>query len=157
MTEVKLMCDRKYAVTAPLKWQEATFLGSIFKPLLGLVYLVAVLQTFAVQVTYQVNLGVQIALGNFRPGIDTVFVSGTFSSPNWISSPSASAYVLSPSAGDSNIYSGTFNITNGTGTTEQHKFVINPNNTYSSSTLDWENVTGGGNRTFLVTNSNMTL
>jgi arabinogalactan endo-1,4-beta-galactosidase len=151
------MCDRKYAVKAPLKWREATTLSSVFKPLLGLVCLMVVLQSLAVQVTYQVNLSVQIALGNFRPGIDTIFVSGTFTSPNWIASSSASAYLLRPSAGDSNIYTGTFNIINGTGTTEEHKFVINPNNSYSSTTLDWENVTGGGNRTFLVANSNMTL
>src|SRR5215471_2621424 len=143
MAEDKLMCDREYAVTAPLKWRKATILGSIFKPSLGLVCLMVVLQTFAVQVTYQVNLGVQIALGNFRPGIDTVFVSGTFSSPNWISTSAASAYTLTPIAANANIYVISINLTAPPGFNEEHKFVINPNNSYSN--LNWENVTGGGN------------
>jgi arabinogalactan endo-1,4-beta-galactosidase len=144
-------------VTASPKPQKETNLSPILRRLLVFACLMLGLHCFAVQVTYQVDLSVQVALGNFRPGIDTIFVSGTFSSPNWISSASASAYVLSPSAGNSNIYTGTFNIINGTGTTEEHKFVINPNNSYNSSTLDWENVTGGGNRTFLVASGNMTL
>lgn len=100
------------------------------------------LQARAGQATYQVNMGVQIALGNFRPGTDSVFVSGNFSSPNWISASGASAYTLAPSAQNTNIYTGTFSITNGAGSTEQHKFVINPNKSFSG--LNWESVTGGG-------------
>ena len=106
----------------------------------------------AVPVTYQVNLGAQIVLGNFRPGTDTVFVSGTFSSPNWISTAAAASYRLTPDAGDSNVYVGTFNAVNAPGTTESHKFVINPNNSFNSSTLNWELPvsTAGGNRSFKV-------
>ena len=106
----------------------------------------------AVQVTYQVDLTAQIALGNFRPGTDTIFVSGTFSSPAWESSATdgSTAYLLSPSAGSANLYTGTFNIVNSPGSTESHKFVINPEGDFSD--LNWESPvsTLGGNRTFKV-------
>jgi arabinogalactan endo-1,4-beta-galactosidase len=125
--------------------------------LAGLLWFAATSLLPAVQVTYQVNLGVQIALGNFRPGMDTVFVSGTFSSPNWISTSAASAYALSPTITNTNIYSIAINVLNSPGTFEEHKFVIASNSTYSSSTLIWENVTGGGNRFFQVASTNMTL
>ncbi|HTY89364.1 MAG TPA: glycosyl hydrolase 53 family protein [Candidatus Acidoferrum sp.] len=106
----------------------------------------------AVQVTYQVNLGAQIALGNFRPGTDTIFVSGTFSSPSWkqTASDGSSSYLLSPVGGDSNLYTGTFNIVNTAGSSENHKFVINPRGNFTA--LNWESPTStlGGNRTFVV-------
>lgn len=106
----------------------------------------------AVQVTYQVDLGTQIALGNFRPGTDTIFVSGTFSSPTWKSTASdgSTSYLLAPVAGNTNLYTGTFNIVNSAGSTESHKFVINPGGSFSA--LNWESPvsTLGGNRTFKV-------
>ena len=110
---------------------------------------------WAVQVTYRVNVAAQILLGNFRPGIDTVFVSGDFSSPNWLSTSAAAAYTLSPTAGDSNVYAGTFSVANAAGTYENHKFVINPNNNFGS--VVWENIPGGGNRYFQVGATNVTL
>jgi len=106
----------------------------------------------AIQVTYQVNLGTQIALGNFRPGSDTVFVNGTFSSPNWKSTASdgSTSYLLTPVAGNTNLYTGTFNIVNAAGDTEDHKFIINPGGNFSA--LNWESPvsTAGGNRSFKV-------
>jgi arabinogalactan endo-1,4-beta-galactosidase len=106
----------------------------------------------AVQVTYQVNLGTQIALGNFRPGTDTIFASGTFSSPTWKSTASdgSTSYLLAPVAGNTNLYKGTFNIVNAAGTTESHKFIINPGGSFSA--LNWEipASTLGNNRTFTV-------
>ena len=106
----------------------------------------------AVSVTYQVNLGTQIALGNFRPGVDTIFVSGTFSSPNWkyTASDGSTSYRLTPLAGNTNLYTGTFSIVNGAGTTEYHKFVINPGGNFSA--LNWELPvsTAGNNRSFMV-------
>jgi len=106
----------------------------------------------AVQVTYQVNLGTQIVLGNFHPGVDAVFVSGTFSSPNWEQSASdgSTSYLLTPAVGNTNLYTGTFNIVNNPGSTENHKFIINPGGNFSA--LDWEIPvsTLGGNRSFTV-------
>ena len=106
----------------------------------------------AVQVTYQVNMGEQIALGNFHPGADTVFVSGTFSSPNWeqTATDGSTSYILSPVAGNTNLYTRTFNVVNSPGTTEEHKFIINPGANFSA--LDWEQPvsTAGGNRSFRV-------
>jgi arabinogalactan endo-1,4-beta-galactosidase len=102
------------------------------------------------QVTYQVNLGVQRALGNFIPqNGDTVLVSGTFSTTDWTTTS-----VLSPSAGDANIYVGTFNNNVATGDTGQHKFIINPGGNSAAGQLIWES---GANRTFQVTAANQTL
>lgn len=102
------------------------------------------------QVTYQVNLGVQRAWGNFNPAAgDTVLVSGTFSTTDWTTTS-----VLTPSAGDSNIYSGTFNNNVATGGTENHKFIINPGGNSGAGQLIWES---GNNRFFQVTAGNQTL
>jgi len=106
----------------------------------------------AVQVTYQLNLAEQIALGNFHPGQDTVFVSGTLSTPNWEQTATDGSvnFLLSPTPGDTNLYTGTFNIVVPSGGTEYHKFVINPGGNFSA--LDWEmpTSTAGGNRSFQV-------
>jgi arabinogalactan endo-1,4-beta-galactosidase len=106
----------------------------------------------AIQVTYQVNMGTQIALGNFRPGTDTVFVSGTFSSPTWkqTASDGSTSYLLTPVAGNTNLYMGTFSIVNSAGSTESHKFIINPGGNFSA--LNWESPVSiaGGNRSFTV-------
>jgi arabinogalactan endo-1,4-beta-galactosidase len=106
----------------------------------------------AIQVTYQLNLGTQIVLGNFHPGADTVFVSGTFSSPTWKSTASdgSTSYLLTPVGGNTNLYTGTFNIVNSAGSTESHKFIINPGGSFSA--LNWESPTStlGGNRTLKV-------
>ncbi|MGC3961019.1 MAG: hypothetical protein QM813_24735 [Verrucomicrobiota bacterium] len=56
------------------------------------------------QVTYQVDMSVQIALGNFNPANgDTVRVAGTFTPTDW-----TTGSVLTPSSGNPNIYEGTF-------------------------------------------------
>jgi arabinogalactan endo-1,4-beta-galactosidase len=106
----------------------------------------------AIQVTYQVNMGTQIALGNFHPGVDTVFVSGTFSSPQWedTAAEGANSYLLTPVAGNTNLYTGTFSVSASSGTLESYKFVINPGGNFSA--LDWEVPvsTAGGNRSFIV-------
>ena len=107
----------------------------------------------AIQVTYQVNMGMQIALGNFHPAADTVFVSGNFSSTNWedTATDGSTGYILTPVAGNTNLYTGTFNMADlSAGNTEQHKFVINPGGNFSA--LDWElpYSTGTGNRSFVV-------
>jgi arabinogalactan endo-1,4-beta-galactosidase len=135
-------------------WPVASgFGGGIRKAgFLATLWLATTLAASAIQVTYQVNLGTQIALGNFRPGMDTVFVSGTFSSPTWKSTASdgSTSYLLTPVAGNTNLYTGTFNIVNSAGSTENHKFVINPDGNFSA--LNWESPasTLGGNRTFKV-------
>lgn len=109
-----------------------------------------ILAADANQVTYQVDLRVQRALGDFTPATgDTVIVSGTFSATGWTTTS-----VLSPSSGDSNIYIGTFNNTVATGNFEQHKFIINPGGNSAAGQLVWES---GDNRFFQVTAGNQTL
>jgi hypothetical protein len=110
----------------------------------------------AIQVTYQVDMSIQTTLGNFNPSTDTVFVSGTLSSPaDWLddAADGATNYVLTPSAGDANIYEGTFEIDQTTGQFENHKFVINPNGDFTA--LQWEESID--NRFFEVPATNFTL
>jgi arabinogalactan endo-1,4-beta-galactosidase len=108
------------------------------------------LNAFSNQVTYQVNLGVQRALGNFNPaGGDTVIVSGTFSAPDW-----STTSTLTPTVGDTNVYTGTFN--NDISPTDyvNFKFIINPGGNSPAGQLIWES---GDNRFFQVAASNQTL
>ena len=117
--------------------------------LIGLI-IAGALSVAANQVTYQVNLEVQRALGNFNPADgDTVLVSGTFSTTDWTTTS-----VLSPSGGDANLYVGTFNNNVATGNFELHKFIINPGGNSGAGQLVWES---GDNRFFQVTAGNQTL
>jgi len=111
----------------------------------------------AIQVRYQVDLSVQIALGNFNPASDNVFVSGNHSSPAWQSAANSVAtnYILAPSATNANVYVGTFEIATAPGNWEDHKFVLNGGNTFTC--LTWEDVSGGGNRFFQAQATNMVL
>jgi len=102
------------------------------------------------QVTFQVDLSVQRTLGNFNPATgDTVAVSGTFSSVNW-----TTTNTLTASPANSNLFAGTFNNMVNAGSTEYHKFIINPGGNSAAGQLDWET---GANRSFKVTSSNQTL
>jgi hypothetical protein len=85
----------------------------------------------AVPITYNVDMSVQTALGNFTPGVDTVLVSGTFC--DW-----TTTNVLTVTA-DANIYSLTFaDTTDGVGNYEDHKFIIDPGGDSTGSSLIWE-------------------
>jgi hypothetical protein len=102
-----------------------------------------------VAVTFQVNMGIQTAIGNFDPATHTVEAHGSFD--NW-----GAGITLSQSQANTNIYQGTANITGTAGTAIEHKFVIN-----QAGTLVWEgNVGSGGpfgNRTFPLAETNQTL
>jgi hypothetical protein len=103
-----------------------------------------------VMVTFQVNMGVQTAIGNFDPAAHTAEVRGSFD--NW-----GAGLMLAPSATDTNIYQGTATINGSAGAPYEYKFVIN-----QAGTLVYEgNVGSGGpfgNRTFtLASGSEQTL
>ena len=86
-----------------------------------------------VAVTFQVNLSVQEAIGNFIPASHTVEVHGSFD--GW--GPGI-ALALDPN--NAGVYQGTVNITGSAGAAFEHKFVIN------RGALVWEgNVGPGGN------------
>jgi len=88
-------------------------------------------------VTFQVDMSVAIANGNFGPDAgDTVSVAGTFQTNTW----TPYVFTLSPTPANTNIYTGTYDDLNPTGTAEQFKFV-------STSGLSWEST---DNRTFTV-------
>jgi hypothetical protein len=93
-------------------------------------------------ITYQVNLGVQAQLGNFNPANgDLVRVAGNFSPVDW-----ATTNILTPSAGDPDIWEGTFNSDIAAGGFVNYKFIIDVGG--FGSTLNWEL---GGNRFFQAT------
>jgi hypothetical protein len=70
-------------------------------------------------VTFQVNMSVQISLGNFDPGSGTVTVAGEFN--GW----SATAFELTNSVSDSNLWVGTLKLTGAVDTVVSYKFVMN--------------------------------
>lgn len=76
-----------------------------------------------IPITFGVNLGVQIAQGNFDPDTGTVSVAGDLLN-NW--DPSAS--MLTRSVTDPNLWIGTFEITSTTGTAIFYKYVLNGSN-----------------------------
>ncbi len=87
----------------------------------------------ATSVTYNVDMSVQSALGNFHSGVDTVMVAGTFC--NWQPTNTLTQ------VGSSSVYTLTFNDTaDGVGVFENHKFIINPNGTSTGNSLNWESI-----------------
>ena len=104
---------------------------------------------FAVDVTFQVNMEIQVTTGNFNPSAHTIEVHGSFD--NW-----GPGIALSASETNANIYKGTANVTAAPGTQVLYKFVIN-----QAGTLVWEvdGVGPGGiqNRAFNVPDSAQTL
>ena len=95
-------------------------------------------------VTFQVNLSVQTALGNFNAGNgDTVLVAGSWD--GW-----TTTNTLAVSGADPNIYKLTLDLA--PASYPNYKFVIDPYGDSRSAGLDWEAPAcfGGGNRCFLV-------
>jgi hypothetical protein len=101
--------------------------------------------------TFQVNMSIQIALGNFNATSDTVSVAG-----DPINAWSTTDSPLTPTTQDPNIWAGTFEVTGTSGATGQYKFVI-----LNSSGAVWEgNVGSGGgnaNRTFTLADTDQVL
>ncbi len=93
-----------------------------------------------VPVTFQVNVEIQRAIGNFDPAVDSVEVRGSFD--NW-----GVGMMLEVSSTNANVYKGTVDINGSPGAPFEHKFVIN-----HDGAQVWEgNVGPGGgfgNRTF---------
>lgn len=120
------------------------FLGSI-----GLIG-ATLMSASAVQVTLQVNMSVQIALGVFDPVNDFVSVAGTFNA--W----SETANYLSPTATNSEVYEATIDV-GAAGTFPNFKFIKNR----LVGGVQWENDgvgTGGAqNRYFEVPATDATL
>lgn len=103
-------------------------------------------------VTFQINMSVQIALGDFDPINDFLNVAGDFNA--W----STTASTLTQSGGDPNIWEGTFTVAGDTATTTFYKYVIA---SFSVGADVWENndVGPGGaqNRELLLESGNQTL
>lgn len=85
------------------------------------------------RVTFRVNMSVQIAQGTFLPGISTLTVAG---SP--LNEWSTTASPLSQTSHDTNLWEGTFSITNPIGGTVSYKYLLDGR---------WETVP---NRTFVL-------
>jgi hypothetical protein len=121
----------------------------IVVPMVVLLFLSFAVTGGAVPVTFQVNTRVQIASGNFDPSVDSVEVRGAFD--GW-----GPGTMLSPKANDTNVYEGTVEVSGGTGSQVQYKFVFN-----KSGTLVWENngvgTNGAQNRVFTLPDTAQTL
>jgi hypothetical protein len=97
-----------------------------------------------VPVTFQVDMSAQVLAGAFDPLNDTIEAWGSFQQPSgW-----APGFLLtnSPTAPNPNLYSGTYDDPNASGTREEYKFHI------SGSHYTWERpaTTGGDNRSFVL-------
>jgi hypothetical protein len=107
-----------------------------------LAYFNNVFSIYMNSVTFQVNMSVPLLTGALNPGNgDTVSAAGTFQTNQW----TAGAFVLTASAGNPNIYIGTYTDYNAPGTGEQFKFQINPAGNGASA--NYESV---ANRMFLL-------
>jgi hypothetical protein len=102
----------------------------------------------ATQVTFQVDMSVQIQLGNFAPASDVVYVAGDAIN-NWV----AGASVLSPNGVNPNIYEGTFTITNTVGTTVNFKYIMNTFTLGQNWESDGVGPNGAQNRQFVFPNA----
>jgi hypothetical protein len=127
-----------------------------FKPinsyLIATILLGASLSASAANVTFQVNMSVQMAQGHFDPATDSLTVGAGFNS--W----STSASQLTQSGTDPNLWTGTFDVSADTpGSVEQYKFIMNT----VSGGVQWEGHVGSyggtGNRGFTVPTSDLTL
>jgi arabinogalactan endo-1,4-beta-galactosidase len=99
-------------------------------------------------VTFQVDMSVQIALGSFNPAAGDLVSVASDALNNW----STSASVLTNSAPNTNLYVGSFDLTNATDTTVNYKFLMGG---------VWENnhvgSNGAQNRSFVLAGANQTL
>jgi hypothetical protein len=101
-------------------------------------------QSNAISVNLQVDMTVQINVGNFHPELgDTVGVQGAFQFPNqW-----SGGFNLTNSPGNTNVYSGTYVVADNAGTSEQFKYVYNNPGTHYEQVV---NPSFGNNRNFAV-------
>lgn len=108
--------------------------------------LCSTIASFAVPVTFQVDLSIQKDIGRFKPQAgDGLDVRGTFNA--W----AGGLAVLSPHATNTNIYTGTFDVEADPGTAQEFKFVIVPGD---GSAVIWE---GRSNRNFTLEAQDQTL
>jgi hypothetical protein len=111
-----------------------------------LAYFNNVSSVYSIPVTFQVDMTVPLAAGQFNPANgDTCGAAGTFQTNQWTVGANGFLLTNNPTAANSNIYSGTYIDLNTPGTAEQYKFVIN-----SGGTTTYESI---NNRTFLLNSS----
>jgi hypothetical protein len=111
----------------------------------------AALTASAAQVTFQVNMSAQTALGAFDPANDSVFVAG-----DPINAWSETASPLTRSATDQALWVGTFDVPGDPDLTVQYKFLMT-----TANGTTWEGSVGPGgptgNRTFNLAAADQTL
>lgn len=100
----------------------------------------------AVPVTFQANMSYQIAQGYFNPATSTISVHGNFTPAG--ESGWGTAVALTNSPGNTNLYTGTYDVTGTAGNTYSYKLVTNDGSDH------WEN---DPNRHFILGSSAQTL
>ncbi len=81
------------------------------------------------RVTFQVDMTLPLLTHVFSPTAgDTVVAAGTFQTNAWTPTPNGFVLTNNPNSASSNIYSGTYIVTDPPGTGEYFKFVLNTNN-----------------------------
>jgi hypothetical protein len=96
-------------------------------------------QPTVIPVTFQLDMSTQIAKGNFDPAATTVAVAG-----DPLNSWSATASMLTQNATDTNLWTGTFDLTSTAGSVLLYKFVLGDGAT-------WESI---DNRTYTIASTN---
>jgi arabinogalactan endo-1,4-beta-galactosidase len=121
-----------------------------FRFLIALVGLTSAPGTQALTpVTFQVDMSVQTALGNFTPGVNDVTVAG-----DAINDWNAAASRLTNSVAQTKLYVGTFNVTNTAGSTVRYKYTINSGGRWEDNGIG---PGGAQNRQFTLASTPQTL
>ncbi len=120
-----------------------------------LAYFNGVTNVYSTPVTFQVDMTVPLAIGEFNPANgDTAGCAGTFQTNSFGVGASGFTLTNNPTAVNSNVYSGTYIDHNPPGTGEQYKFVINTNG--GGTAYESPVSTGGQNRAFVLADTAMT-
>lgn len=106
----------------------------------------------AAQITFKVNVSAQVALENFNPAAGD-YVSVSCDAFNW----STTALLLTNGPLDSNVYAGTFNFTNASGTTINYKYFMGSGEGGGIWENDGLGLNGAQNRQFAMPLTSQTL
>ena len=108
------------------------------------------------RVTFKVDMSLPILSKDFSPASgDTVGAAGTFQTNQWTAGVSGFQLTNNPTAASSNIFSGTYTVSDQPGTGEYYKFAINKSD--GSTVFEIPASTSGGDRPFVLSAGSQTI